>query len=91
MRDVVTRKKFDKDLKRVAKRGYDLSKLTDVIERLRTDTPLEPKHKPHPLKGKWIPSWDLHIAPDWILVYQVTDDTVYLVRTGTHADLFKNN
>jgi mRNA interferase YafQ len=27
-------------------------------------------------------------APDWLLIYEATDDELVLVRTGTHADLF---
>ncbi|MGX9367463.1 type II toxin-antitoxin system YafQ family toxin [Desulfoplanes sp. PS50] len=23
----------------------------------------------HPLKGNWLPFWDAHIEPDWLLVY----------------------
>jgi addiction module RelE/StbE family toxin len=29
-----------------------------------------------------------HVAPDWLLIYKVTDEEVLLARTGTHADLF---
>ncbi len=28
------------------------------------------------------------MAPDWLLIYRVEDDTLMLYRTGTHADLF---
>ncbi len=71
------------------KRGKDIEKLEDIVERLVNDIPLEEKHKPHPLLGDWKPLWDLHIEPDWLLIYQVTDDEVYLAATGTHSDLFE--
>jgi addiction module RelE/StbE family toxin len=32
--------------------------------------------------------WDYHIEPDWLLVYDVTEESVILYRTGTYADLF---
>ena len=34
---------------------------------------------------------ELHIEPDWLLVYKYSQQNVilYLVRTGTHSDLFK--
>lgn len=70
------------------KRGKDLSKLVAIVQLLVNDEQLEEVHKAHPLKGEWVPSWDLHIEPDWILIYQLTEDEVCLVRTGTHADLF---
>jgi len=58
------------------------------MEALQADKPLPRKHVPHPLKGKWKPKWEYHIEPDWLLVYEVTEDEVLLVRTGTHSDLF---
>ncbi|MCD6225053.1 MAG: type II toxin-antitoxin system YafQ family toxin, partial [Deltaproteobacteria bacterium] len=27
--------------------------------------------------------------PDWIFIYQITDDDLYLERTGSHSELFK--
>lgn len=40
------------------------------------------------LKGDWKGWRDLHIEPDWLLLYRIDGDTLELVRTGTHADLF---
>ena len=42
----------------------------------------------HPLRGEWKPSRDLHIEPDWVLIYCVDGEVVRFERTGTHADLF---
>ncbi|MEM6429691.1 MAG: type II toxin-antitoxin system YafQ family toxin [Deinococcota bacterium] len=88
MLKVIPNKAFRKDVKRLRKRGYDIDKLFKVIDILASGVSIDQKYKPHPLKGNWKPSWDLHIAPDWILIYELTDEAVYLVRTGTHADLF---
>jgi mRNA interferase YafQ len=71
------------------KRGKDLGKLQEVVGKLVSGEGLEPSYKPHPLVGNWKPKWDLHIQPDWLLIYEVTEDEVRLARTGTHADLFK--
>jgi mRNA interferase YafQ len=71
------------------KRGKNLAKLEAIVERLVKGQPLEPRHVPHPLTGDWKHLWDLHIEPDWLLIYQVTSKAVYLARTGTHADLFE--
>jgi mRNA interferase YafQ len=88
LRRLATTKRFERDLKRVGKRGKDLGKLFLVVEKLRRGEELEPRHRPHALTGNWKPFWELHIEPDWLLVYELTDDVLYLVRTGTHADLF---
>ena len=42
----------------------------------------------HPLKGAWKNYRDLHIEPDWLLIYRADETSVLFERTGTHADLF---
>jgi mRNA interferase YafQ len=79
---------FRKDLRRAAARGRDLSRLVDVIDRLAAGRPLDARHHDHPLRGKWKDYRDCHIGPDWLLIYQVTEEEVVLVRTGSHADIF---
>lgn len=80
---------FSKDLKRVKKRGYNLSLLNEVVAQLADGKPLHEKHKDHPLTGNWKGFRDCHITPDWILVYRIYNDKLLLVltRTGTHSDL----
>ena len=79
---------FKRDLKRIAKRRYDLAKLANVLTLLQTDTPLPASNRPHPLKGRWRGFLECHIEPDWLLIYQIDTDRVILIRTGTHSDLF---
>jgi len=88
MRKISPTTKFDRDLKKTLKRKKDLSKLKNIIQILSKEGKLPSKYKPHPLVGNWIPCWECHIDPDWLLIYQVTDTHIYLFRTGTHADLF---
>ncbi|MCK5581521.1 MAG: type II toxin-antitoxin system YafQ family toxin [Candidatus Omnitrophica bacterium] len=88
MRAVIPTKKFGRDLKKMSRRKKDISKLKKIVDILQTEGRLPSKYKPHPLIGDWIPSWDCHIETDWILIYRVTKDEVFLVRTGTHSDLF---
>jgi mRNA interferase YafQ len=80
---------FRRDVKRIQKQGKDISKLFDIVLRLASGQPLEAKHKPHPLKGEWVPSWECHIEPDWLLIYQVEATRLLLVRTGSHSNLFR--
>ncbi len=89
MRIVAPTKRVDRDLKKAIKRKKDISKLKHVVFVLQKDGKLPSKYKSHPLIGDWIPSWDCHVEPDWILIYQVTKTHVYLFRTGTHSDLFQ--
>ena len=90
MKDLAARTTFKKDLKRIAKRGYDRALLDAVIDLLRRDAPLPEARRDHFLKGEWKGWRECHIEPDWLLIYKTTDDEVLLARTGTYADLFGN-
>lgn len=97
MKKPVYTNKFEKDLKLCKKRNYDLEAIKDIIKRLINDEPLEEKHRPHLLSGNYSGFWECHIKPDWLLIYQFSEqkdendeiiDCVIFVRTGTHSDLF---
>ena len=45
--------KFQKDLKRVKKRGFDISLLTDIIKKLAAGEPLPEKNRDHQLSGDY--------------------------------------
>ncbi len=79
---------FKRDVKLAEKRGKDIGKLRAVIGLLLTGHPLPRELGDHPLKGEWKPKRDLHIEPDWVLIYCVNGEAVRFERTGTHADLF---
>ena len=82
--------RFQKDLKRIQKRGYDLSLITEVIKLLAAGLPLPEKNRDHMLSGNFAGCRECHIAPDWLLIYEIADEELilYLTRTGTHSDLF---
>ena len=65
-----------------------MAKLREVILLLIEGNPLPARCKDHPLGGEWSHHRECHIEPDWLLIYTVNADDVYLVRTGTHSDLF---
>lgn len=88
MRTVVQGTQFRRDVKLAQKRRKDTSKLRDLVLLLAEGEPLPAAYKDHPLSGDWKHHRDCHIEPDWLLIYKIDGDDVYLVRTGTHADLF---
>lgn len=79
---------FNRDVKLAEKRGKEMGKLRDIIDLLLADKPLPRELGDHPLKGDWRPRRNIHIEPDWLLIYRVDDDVVRFDRTGTHSDLF---
>lgn len=82
---------FKKSVKRMKKRGLDLSQLDEVVNKLKQGEALEPKYRDHALIGNRIGFRECHIKPDWLLIYLVENDvlTLTLVDTGTHSDLLE--
>ena len=56
--------KFQKDLKRVKKRGFDIPLLTDIIKKLAAGEPLPEKNRDHQLSGDYAGCRECHITPD---------------------------
>ena len=79
---------FKRDVKQAEKRGKDMGKLRGVLALLLEGLPLPRELGDHPLKGEWKSSRDIHIEPDWLLIYSIEGDVVCFVRTCAHADIF---
>ena len=79
---------FRRDVKRAEKRGKDMAKLRQALLLLLNGEALPERYKDHPLRGNWNGYRDLHIEPDWLLIYKILGDELLLARTGSHADLF---
>lgn len=90
MYSILASAKFKKDLKLAIKRGYNISLLDEIVGKLVVGEKLPVKNKDHALSGDYIGCRECHIAPDWLLVYELVNDELilYLTRTGTHSDLF---
>jgi len=89
MLSVVYRNKFRKNLEQMIRRGKDPEKIKLLIIALVNALPLEQKQKDHALTGNFKRFRECHIEPDWLLIYRIEADILYLERTGTHSDLFK--
>ena len=87
---IVPSKRFQKDMKRCEKRGYDMQLLKDAIKLLAETGSLPAEYKPHKLHGNRKGQWECHIQPDWLLVWEQHDQELILImlNTGTHSDLF---
>ena len=88
MRKIIFTTQFKRDVKLAEKRRKDVSKLLDVFRLLAADEVLPERYKDHSLGGNWKYHRDLHIEPDWLLIYRQDAEDVVMVRTGTHSDLF---
>ena len=64
-----------------------------AIDQLACDIPLPANWKDHQLKGSMKKYRECHIngSADWLLVYEKRETTMilYLIGTGSHANLFE--
>ena len=74
---------FKRDLKKAQKQNKNLDLLNKV--------PLPEKNRDHALTGNYAGCRGCHIQPDWLLIYEIAEDTLflYLTRTGSHSELFE--
>ncbi|REB68300.1 type II toxin-antitoxin system RelE/ParE family toxin [Cutibacterium namnetense] len=88
-RTIAYRPAFLRDVKRFKNKHYDMDKLKTAIRAVaerRTDWLKQ--HPDHQLTGSLADYRELHIVSDWLLLYTIdNDNTLTLVRTGTHDQL----
>ena len=88
MLDVRYSTKFKKDFKACVKRRYNMALLQQVIDTLKIPDTLPLKNVDHNLSGNYSGYREVHVSPDWLLIYKQDGNELLLYRTGTHADLF---
>lgn len=88
MRSIRRDTQFRRDVNRLLKRGKDMGKLKELIERLVDAQPLPVRARDHQLKGTLKDCRECHIEADWLLIYRIEGSELCLIRTGSHADLF---
>lgn len=64
MYEIQPTKRFQKDVKRIKRRGYNLALLTEIINRLAAGETLPTKHRDHGLSGEYSMCRECHITPD---------------------------
>lgn len=83
---------FKRDYKLAVKRGCDINELITVVSMLADGETLPEKYRDHDLVNSrnYKGMRECHIAPDWLLVYKISESLMILSlqRTGTHSDLF---
>ncbi|MHC4790093.1 MAG: type II toxin-antitoxin system YafQ family toxin [Planctomycetota bacterium] len=90
---VIHTTRFNQDLKRIKKRGYNTQKLREIIINRYDRRKLHKKHKDHKLRGKLTGCRECRVdpetEPDWLLIYWYDGLDLILERTGSHSELFK--
>lgn len=90
MREILITNRFIKDLKKAKNNPrQDTDKLLSAIKTLATHGFLSENYLPHCLSGNWKPKWECYIQPNFLLIYEVTENALRLERCGSHFELFE--
>ncbi len=89
--DIIITNSCKRDIKKANKQGKNIDLLFEVIDRLSEGEVLEPKYNDHKLSGQYSGMRECHIEPDFLLIYKIMEKEIvlYLVRVGSHSELFK--
>ena len=65
------------------------SKFIIYIALLLEGKTLPEESRDHMLKGEWQGHREFHLGGDMLLIYLMNEESLILVRIGTHSQLFK--
>lgn len=90
MYTIQTTKRFEKDVLKCKKRGFNIALLKEAMLILEETGKLPEKYKSHKLMGKYVGCWECHIKPDWLMIWQQNDTllTLLFLNTDSHSNLF---
>jgi mRNA interferase YafQ len=89
MLELLFTNQFKKDFKNIRKLPLkDLKVVFDLISKLENRVKLEAKFKDHDLTGNYIGYRECHIKPDLLLIYKANETQLFLIRIGSHSELF---
>ena len=74
-------KQFEKDLRRMLKRGKDAQKFKEVARLLLNEEALPTKNHDHKLAGTYVGRRDCHLEGDWVLIYKRETSAIVFERT----------
>jgi mRNA interferase YafQ len=80
---------FKSDYKKALKQNKDIEKLKEVLIKLCKKELLDPRLKDYPLSGKYKKYRDCYIEPDRVLIYEMNDTELSLIRLGSYSELFE--
>jgi mRNA interferase YafQ len=82
-------KLFIKDLRDAKLSDQHFSKYILYLAKLIERQPLPKEALDHPLKGEYKDCREFHISGDILVIYFIKDETLNLIRIGSHAQLFR--
>jgi len=90
MFEISRQNQFKKDFKLIKRQMKDIVLLKKIVGMLAEGKTLPIKYKDHQLTGNYMNTRECHIQPDWLLIYRIDEEQekLYLIRMGSHSELF---
>ena len=82
-------KTFKKDISKLKFSNKHYAKYILYLGYLLDNKELPKEAKDHELKGRWSDYREFHISGDLLLIYRIENETLYLIRIGSHSQLFE--
>ena len=93
MLEIKIEKSFKKDIARDKKSGHysekDFGKLKNIIQSLQNQEEINKRYKRHPLKGSMKDFESIHIKSNWLLIFKIDENYLYLIMLGKHTQIYK--
>ena len=90
--------KYERDVKALVMKRYDIAALGEVVDLVLEDTTeskhiLRQRHSMHALRGTWAGSNECPVANagDWLVIWKTGNGLAVFQRTGSHDELFRRN
>ena len=78
-----------KELRNAKLSDQHFSKYIVYLSKLIEMQPLPKEALDHALKGEYQDCREFHISGDLLIIYFIEDDTLNLIRMGSHSQLFQ--
>jgi mRNA interferase YafQ len=88
VRSVKRHKRFLKDLRKVQLSDKHFARYIRYIACLIEERPLPKEALDHALKGEYFGYGEFHVSGDVLVIYKLTEDELWLIRIGSHSELF---
>ncbi len=82
-------KAFVKDSKKLKMSDKHFTKFIKYLSLIADGKSLPIEAKDHSLRGDWSDFREFHISGDLLVIYQIVENVIKLVRIGSHSQLFR--
>ncbi len=82
-------KSFLKDIRKISFTNTQYTKYIDYVSMLLNEDSLPPESQDHNLTGKFNRFREFHISGDMVVIYRIENETLQLIRIGSHSQLFR--